>query len=91
MPPRAVLDRVLPAIDGQFHNEVAFEPDFVNAFTGEFVFLRLDFPSRTAQPAALKEQNAQLRERYAVTTYPSLLILSASGVLLEIKIAIMSS
>lgn len=66
----------------QFHNEVAFEPDFVNAFTGEFVFLRLDFPSRTAQPAALKEQNALLRERYAVTTYPALVMLSASGVLL---------
>jgi hypothetical protein len=65
----------------QFQDEVSFEPEFVNAFTGDFVFLRLDFPSRAAQTAALKQQNAMLRERYGVTTYPSLLMVSASGVL----------
>ena len=65
----------------QFHDEVSFEPEFVNAFTGDYVFLRLDFPSRAAQSTALKEQNAKLRERYSVTTYPSLLIVSSGGVL----------
>ncbi len=63
----------------QFHDEVEFHPDFVNAFTGEFVFLRLEFATRTAIAPELREQNNRLRERFGVTTYPSVLVLSAAG------------
>ncbi len=63
----------------QFQDEVALHPDFVNEFTGDFVFLRLDFPTRTPQSPELKAQNARLREKYGVTTYPSLLVLSPAG------------
>lgn len=66
----------------QFLEEVAFHPDFVNTFTGDFVFLRLDFPTRTAQPPETREQNARLRATYEVTTYPTLLVLSSTGTLL---------
>lgn len=62
-----------------FQAEVAFHPDFVNAFTGDFVFLRLDFPTRIALPPELREQNNRLREKYGVTTYPALLVLSPAG------------
>lgn len=65
----------------QFQDEVAFHPDFVNAFTGDFVFLRLDFPTRTAQPAEIRDQNNRLRTQYGVTTYPALLVLSPAGTL----------
>jgi hypothetical protein len=65
----------------QFQDEVAFHPEFVNAFTGDFVFLRLDFPTRGAQPAAQKEQNHRLRGKYGVITYPALLVLSPAGTL----------
>jgi hypothetical protein len=64
----------------QFFEEVAAEADFINAFTGEFVFVRLDFPNRLPQSATLREQNAKLRERFEVTTYPSLLMVTPSGV-----------
>jgi len=63
----------------QFRDEVEFQPDFVNTFAGDFVFLRLDFPTRAPQPRELRAQNAKLRERYGVTTYPTLLVLSAAG------------
>lgn len=62
-----------------FQAEVTFHPDFVNAFTGDFVFLRLDFPTRIALPPELREQNNRLREQYGVTTYPALLVLSPAG------------
>jgi hypothetical protein len=65
----------------QFMDEVAFHPDFVNAFTGDFVFLRLDFPTRTPLPDELREQNNRLRAKYEVTTYPSLIVVSPAGTL----------
>lgn len=66
----------------QFDDEVVFHPEFINAFMGDFVFLRLDFPKRPPQPGeaeGLREHNAQLRERYQVTVYPTLLVLSPAG------------
>lgn len=62
-----------------FREEVALREDFVTAVLGDFVLLQLDFPTHTVQPKELREQNARLRERYGVTTYPALLVLSASG------------
>jgi hypothetical protein len=63
----------------QFQDEVALHADFVNAFTADFVFLRLDFPTRAPQPPEVREQNARLRAKYGVTTYPALLVLSPAG------------
>jgi hypothetical protein len=66
----------------QFNDEVALHPDFINAFTGDYVFLRLEFMARTAQPPELREHANQLRDRYSVTTYPTVLIIAPSGNLL---------
>ncbi len=66
----------------QFLDEVALHPEFGYAFSDDFVLLRLDYPTRAAQPAEIREQNARLRETYAVTTYPALLVLSAEGAML---------
>lgn len=63
----------------QFSDEVEFHPDFINAFTGDFVFLRLDFVTRAQQSPAMQAEHTRLRERYNVTTYPSLLVLSPAG------------
>ncbi len=65
----------------QFQTEVEFHPDFVNAFTGDFVFLRLEFATRSPLAPELREQNNRLRELYGVTTYPALIVISASGTL----------
>jgi hypothetical protein len=63
----------------RFLAEVATHPDFVNGLMGDFVFLKLDFPTRVALPAALKQQNDDLRARCSVTTYPALVVLSTRG------------
>ncbi len=65
-----------------FHDEVEYDADFINAFAGDFVFLKLDYPRGSPVPAVISEQNLALRDRYGVTTYPALLVLSASGELL---------
>lgn len=66
----------------QFQTDVALHPDFVNEFVGAFVFLKLDFPTHTTLPEALRAQNTALRERYGITTYPALLMLAPTGALL---------
>lgn len=66
----------------QFHEEVEYHPDFVNAFAGDFVFLKLDFPRGNPVPVTIPEDKLKLRDLYDVTTYPTLLVLSASGELL---------
>lgn len=66
----------------QFQTDVEFHPDFINAFAGDFVFLRLEFATRSPIAPELREQNNRLRELYGVTTYPSLIVVSASGTLL---------
>ena len=63
----------------QFQDEVALHPDFLNTFGADCVFLRLDFPMRAPIAADLRQQNQQLRERYGVTVYPTLLVLTAEG------------
>ncbi len=63
----------------QFNDEVALHPDFINAFTGDFVFLRLEFLARTPQAPEAREHANQLRDRYNVTTYPTVLLLAPSG------------
>ncbi len=63
----------------RFLAEVATHPDFVNAFVGDFAFLKLDFPSRLAQTAESKKQNEELRASCGVTTYPALIVISPHG------------
>lgn len=67
----------------QFRDEAEFHPDFVNAFTGDFVFVKFDFPRGAPVPARISEENLALRDRYSVTTYPTLLVLSSTGELLN--------
>ncbi len=63
----------------RFQAEVATNPAFVATIGSEFVLLRLDFPTHAKQPADVRLQNATLRERYNVTTYPTLLLLTPEG------------
>lgn len=65
----------------QFLTDVAESADFLTAFLGNFVLVRLDYPTRTTQLKALRSQNLELRERYEVTTYPALIIAEPDGTL----------
>lgn len=63
----------------KFLEEVATHPDFVNPLLTDFIFLKVDFPTRVALSAELKKQNEDLRARCGVTTYPSLVVLAPGG------------
>ena len=62
-----------------FENQVAHHPDFLATTRASFVLLKLDYPQNHPLPPALKAQNDELRKRYAIHVYPTLLILSPDG------------
>lgn len=45
----------------------------------QFVFVELDFPRQKQLPEELKTQNEQLRERFRITGFPTILVLDAQG------------
>ena len=64
----------------RFQQEVALSPEFLRTVEESYVLLRLDFPrGATVQAAEMRARNEGWRERFAVTEYPTLLVLNADG------------
>jgi len=59
--------------------EVFSKDEFKQWAKDNVVLLELDFPRKTEQPAELKEQNAKLRDKYAIRGYPTILFLDHEG------------
>ncbi|NNC88258.1 MAG: hypothetical protein HKN82_07350 [Akkermansiaceae bacterium] len=61
-------------------DEVFHTKEFRDAAAGKFVLLEIDFPEdSSALPAKVRKQNAQLRERYGVTEFPTVFLSDAEG------------
>lgn len=63
----------------EFEGQVSHNPDFLSTTRTSFVLLKLDYPQSKAQPQALRAQNSELRSRYGIAAYPTLLILGPDG------------
>ncbi len=66
----------------QFKKDVELHPEFFDAFSEEFVFLRIEFAGPEAIPLDDSDEKSRWRDRAGVTTYPSLAVFSAGGVFL---------
>ena len=63
----------------EFEGQVSHNPDFLATTRASFVLLKLDYPQSKAQPQALRAQNSELRSRFGIAAYPTLLILGPDG------------
>jgi len=63
----------------RLRSEILEKDAFLKQAPKSFVLVELDYPRKKELPADLKEQNAQLRERYKVRGYPTVLLLDAEG------------
>lgn len=63
----------------KLEQEVFTDPKFIDHTKDQFVFVKLDFPMRTPQTEEIEVQNTLLQEKYAVRTFPTIVILSAQG------------
>ncbi|MCH9610646.1 MAG: Thiol:disulfide interchange protein DsbD [Chlamydiales bacterium] len=59
--------------------EVFSSPAFAAAVGQKFVFVKVDFPMNSKLPEAQARQNAQLKQRYGVTGYPTVVIVDSKG------------
>ncbi|MDA7902698.1 thioredoxin family protein [Mariniblastus sp.] len=72
----------------QLKTDVLDSEEFVTWAGGKVVLLELDYPKRTKQSAESKEQNEDLKQRYQISKYPTILLLDQDGeVLGEIDVA----
>lgn len=62
----------------KMHQEVFSSPDFAKAAGNNFIFVDIDFPMNTQLPPEQAQQNAQLKQKYGVTGYPTVIILDSN-------------
>jgi len=63
--------------------EVFSQPDFKAYAEKELVLVELDFPRKGKQSAQIKAQNEALAQKYQVRGFPTILLLSSPGELIE--------
>jgi thiol-disulfide isomerase/thioredoxin len=62
----------------KMESEVFSDPAFANAVSSKFVFVEVDFPMNKALPSDIAQQNAQLKQQYGITGYPTVVILDSN-------------
>ena len=63
----------------RLRDEILLQKHFLDYATRHLLLLEVDSPHKTQLPAALARQNDALKEKYRITGYPTLLLLSADG------------
>lgn len=63
----------------KLHAEVFGSEEFAKWAEKNVILLQLDYPKKAEQSDELKKQNAELKKKYGITGYPSVLFLDAAG------------
>lgn len=56
--------------------EVFMDPEFVRMVGDRFIFVDLDFPMNKLLPLDISEQNSQLKHKYGITGYPTVVVIN---------------
>ncbi len=73
----------------QYLEKQVFSQDaFLDYAKDTMVLMKVDFPRRSSLPAALAAQNEELAIRYQIEGFPTVMIFSSEGELLDSKIGI---
>jgi len=61
------------------HQTVIMSKEFTEFAKQNLVLVEVDFPRTKQQSAALKKQNQELQATFAITGYPTIVVLDANG------------
>lgn len=62
----------------KMQQEIFSSPDFASQVGSSFVFVEIDFPMNQQLPPDQAQQNTQLKQKYGVTGYPTVIILDSN-------------
>lgn len=62
----------------KMENEILQTPDFAQTAGNSFIFVMLDFPMNKTLPQAIADQNGELKQKYGITGYPTVVILDSN-------------
>ncbi len=62
----------------KMQQEIFSSPEFASQVGTAFVFVDVDFPMNQQLPADHQQQNTQLKQKYGVTGYPTIIILDSN-------------
>jgi protein disulfide-isomerase len=62
----------------KMQTEVLSSPDFIHEMGNSFIFVDIDFPKGYQLPPEQAQQNNQLKQKYAVTGFPTIVILDSN-------------
>jgi protein disulfide-isomerase len=62
----------------KLQQEVFSSPDFAQAAGNSFIFVEVDFPKNKQLPPEEVQQNAQLKQKYGVSGFPTVVILDSN-------------
>jgi protein disulfide-isomerase len=63
----------------QFDRAILSQPQFKDYATKNLVLMEVDFPVRKAQSVETRKQNLELKQRYQVEGFPTLIVLNGEG------------
>ncbi len=62
----------------KMENEILMTPDFAKTAGNNFVFVMLDFPMNKTLPSQIADQNNDLKQKYGITGYPTIIVLDSN-------------
>ena len=62
----------------KMENEILMTPDFAKTAGNNFVFVMLDFPMNKTLPSQISDQNNDLKQKYGITGYPTIIVLDSN-------------
>lgn len=63
----------------KLRQDVFDQPEFENWARENVVLLELDYPRRGMQSPEIKKQNEMLKQKYAISSYPTVLLIDPNG------------
>jgi protein disulfide-isomerase len=58
------------------HEKVLSSPEFAKWAKDKFVLVTLDYPSEKKQADAIKKQNTELKDKYKIQGYPTVIVIN---------------
>lgn len=62
----------------KLENEALGTPEFASAVGDQFIFVKLDFPMKTSLPKEIATQNSNLKDRFGVKGFPTVIVLDSN-------------